>query len=80
MPSQPISPSRATISARESVGPLVLVDDGRDLGLHEVADGVAEEDVLGREIEVHRPSVAPGRRPASDRGAPSGRPRTARRC
>ena len=32
---------------REAVRLLVLVDDRRDLGLHEVADGRAEEGVLG---------------------------------
>jgi hypothetical protein len=46
---------------REAVGALVLVDHRRDLRLHEVADGRAEEGVLGREVEVHGPSVAPGR-------------------
>ena len=38
---------------REAPGALVLVDERRDLGGHEVADRVAQEDVLGREVEVH---------------------------
>ena len=33
---------------------LVLVDDRCDFLRHELADRVAEEDVLGREVEVHR--------------------------
>ena len=40
---------------REAPRALVLVDDRRDLGHHEVADGVAQEDVLRREVEVHPP-------------------------
>ena len=48
---------------REAASSLVLVDDRRDLGQHEIADGVAQEGVLGREVEVHRASVAPGQRP-----------------
>ena len=51
---------------------LVLVDDRRDLGQHEVADRVAQEGVLGRQVEVHRSSVAPGQRP-SGTGATVGR-------
>ena len=35
---------------------------------HEVADGVAQEDVLGREVEVHDAERTPGQR-ASDTGA-----------
>ena len=49
---------------REASRALVLVDDRGDLGQHEVADRVAQERVLGREIEVHRSSVAPGQRPS----------------
>ena len=49
---------------RESSSALVLVDDRGDLGQHEVADRVAQERVLRREIEVHRSSVAPGQRPS----------------
>ena len=45
---------------REAARALVLVDDRGDLGAHELADRVAEEDVLGREVEVHRASVHPG--------------------
>ena len=44
---------------REASRALVLVDDRRDLGEHEVADRVAQEDVFRGEIEVHRSSVAP---------------------
>ena len=33
---------------------LVLVDDRRHLGDHEVADRVTQEDMLRREVEVHR--------------------------
>ena len=39
---------------REAPLALVLLDDRRDLGEHEVADRVAQERVLGREVEVHR--------------------------
>ncbi len=47
---------------REASLALVLVDDGCDLGEHEVTDRVAQEGVLGRQVEVHRSSVAPGLR------------------
>ena len=52
---------------REAARPLVLVDDRRDLLDHEVADRLAEQGVLRREIEVHRPEstatdLAPPRR------------------
>ena len=41
---------------------LVLVDDRRDLGEHEVADRVAQQRVLGREVEVHgRERTSPAR-------------------
>ena len=53
---------------REAPVALVLVDDRRDLGDHEVADRVAQQDVLGREVEVHDPERTPGQR-ASDAGA-----------
>ena len=42
---------------REAPLALVLVDDRRDLGRHEVADRVAEQLVLGREVEIHRRSL-----------------------
>ena len=42
---------------REAALALVLVDDGRDLLDHEVADRPAEQLVLGREVEVHGPRV-----------------------
>ena len=38
---------------REPSLALVLVDDRCDLGQHEVADGVAQQGVFGREVEVH---------------------------
>ena len=38
---------------REAPRALVLVDDRRDLLGHERADGVPQQDVVGREIEVH---------------------------
>jgi len=53
--------------AREASGTLVLVDDGGDLGHHEVADGVAEEDVFRGEIEVHRHERITDRAPVEDR-------------
>ena len=53
---------------REAALALVLVDDRRDLGDHEVADRVAQQVVLGGEVEVHAPSVPPGQR-GSDAGA-----------
>ena len=40
---------------REAALALVLLDDRRDLGRHEVADRVAQQRVLRREVEVHRP-------------------------
>jgi hypothetical protein len=40
---------------RKAPRPLVLVDDGRHLVGHEVADRVAEENVLRGEVEVHDP-------------------------
>ena len=45
---------------RESTLPFVLLDDRRHLGEHEVADRVAEQDVLGGKVEVHRaePTIA----------------------
>jgi hypothetical protein len=42
---------------REAVRLLVLLDDRRDLLRHEVADRLAEEPVLRREVEVHGPSL-----------------------
>ena len=44
---------------REASLALVLVDDRRDLGEHEVADRVAQEDVLRGEVEVHDPERTP---------------------
>ena len=44
----------------ESPRPLVLVDDRRHLGDHEIADRVAQEDMLRREVEVHRPEGTTG--------------------
>ena len=61
MPSQPSSPIRCTISIGKRRSPLVLVDDGRDLRLHELADRVPQEHVVGREVEVHRSRIPPGR-------------------
>jgi hypothetical protein len=40
---------------REASPALVLLDDRRDLGLHEVPDGVTQQRVLRGEVEVHRP-------------------------
>ena len=40
---------------REASLALVLLDDRRDLGLHEVPDRVAQQRVLRGEVEVHRP-------------------------
>ena len=40
---------------REPALALVLLDDRRDLGQHEVADRVAEQRVFGGQVEVHRP-------------------------
>ena len=71
MPSQPISPRRFTTSTGKRRAPLVLVDDRLDLLDHEVADRLAEQGVLGREIEVHRPeSTAPNRPIRADPAAP----------
>ena len=57
---------------REAPLALVLVDHRRDLGQHEVADRVAQEGMLGRQVEVHPASVASGqRRPGT--GATVGR-------
>ena len=39
---------------REAALTLVLLDDRRDLGEHEIADGVAEQGVLGGQVEIHR--------------------------
>ena len=50
--------------ARKAPLTLVLVDDRRDLPDHEVADRVAQQLVLGGEIQVHRRSL---HRTASDR-------------
>ena len=48
---------------REAALALVLLDDRRDLGEHEVADRVAEQRVFGREVEIHRRrAYQPGRR------------------
>ena len=44
---------------REAALALVLLDDRRDLGRHEVADRVAQQRVLRGEVEVHRPSLPP---------------------
>ena len=41
--------------AGEAAFALVLVDDRRDLGRHELPDRVAEQRVLGPEVVVHRP-------------------------
>src|SRR4029079_2851374 len=53
---------------RETTLALVLVDDRGDLGQHEVADGVAQQGVFGREVEVHGGERTPAER-ASDAGA-----------
>ena len=42
---------------REASIALVLVDDRRDFGRHEVADRVAQQLMLGRQVEVHRRSL-----------------------
>ena len=39
---------------RESSLAFVLVDDRCDLADHEVADGIPQQDVLRREVEIHR--------------------------
>ena len=49
---------------REAALAFVLLDDRRDLGEHEVADGVAEQRVLRGEVEVHRAEPTPAARPA----------------
>ena len=46
--------------AREPSLPLVSLDLRRDLGRHELPDGVAQERVLRGQIEVHRPRVHRG--------------------
>jgi hypothetical protein len=46
---------------REPALALVLVDVGRYLCRHEVADGFAEQRVLLGEVEVHRPEPTIGR-------------------
>ena len=40
---------------REAALALMLLDDRRDLGLHELPDRVAQQHVLRGEVEVHRP-------------------------
>ena len=53
---------------REASLALVLVDDRRDLGEHEVADRLAEQGVLRGEVEVHEPERTIGLH-VSDAGA-----------
>jgi hypothetical protein len=53
---------------REASLAFVLVDDGRDLGQHEVADRLAEQRVLRGEVEVHDPERTIGLH-VSDAGA-----------
>ncbi len=66
---------------REAPLPLVLVDQRRDLGLHEVADGAPEQLVLGRKVEVHGRRVTRGIHgpaacaPGGARRRPAGRAR-----
>ena len=68
MPSQPTRRSAATISAGTSARAHAHRRPGRPCS-HERADRVAQEDVVGRHVEVHGTSVARG---AWMRAAPGG--------